>query len=1503
MMDRGRGGGRGRATKKQRAGLPTSQQPYPESVHTPGPSFGSSDVSPLHKIPQSAPQRGNKSRPINQTPHRASSPLAMPSTAATSENHSFRGITPRADKPGRSNTFHSSFTFESPTNHGMAPEVHSARKRAKTFETATTSSLDGDDDAHSKGGHSLRKRTRIDYTQVIDDEIGLAAARNGAEFAPKATATAPTVARSRKRKGGVSQEDTDDDDDLSSTTKRRRADKSPAAPRAASRRRNANKKLPAGMTAYIDQPSDNDAVQDTILVGVSMEDEETEQSSYLESDSVPSSPEGRSSPRQRDQPPTPSQQPEPAPMVSQPVSVSLENGEQPSQNLDDSLADEAGDKVNSKVNSSNGLVYESAMDLSLDHVPETAPNSNSAQPQDPVVTEHAGQEQQNHDQEQNTLSSQESNFTHLQPTERLDEASHFIIATKSLQPRTENSAAPPQLTQSNPPTSTDNAALIPSSPIAEPPVLESLSQQQAPPSPGPRQQSAQEVPAVESAPGSFDGANESEPSTVVESAQPQAQLPATATASSCPVLRVPKPLGPARLPRLESIYEAETPFASALHLEPYEDEDAVLPGPYTEWVYPEEAPPTPTSMPTPTPTPIPMDNITSEVTWDVTRKLKRKEFDALHRQESKRRKEKGLPQVDRFEFHDECARLYQAAIRAHGQGQLPSAPQGQLLPTDLASPSNKPLPDSDALESQLPTAAPSPAAEDDGQLDGMDYQQELDDDQDPEQDEQQVPERQNRRAVDPIEVTKSFSKQYLFPKIRDPADFATLLENPEDLDKETLINYTAAAVEALHSYQQEFNELKKIIDDEENSKRRQANDKTIANWENRQKDDEPLPWRRHYDEPIKGPPPFELRGARAPKPYVDDPYLEYQREQDRVMAQAYGFKHNNHVSLIGRQNPEEQRWEAPETRLRERKRTEKAAELAEDNVVEGKRTRRPRQVTDQSKEASRAGTPALAVAPIRRQRKTAATAFANGDADESVDPVPVAETVTESPRKQRAAAAAARAKQIADEESTSSVTPQDSSQGDEDYQAAQPTKARKRNRTAATEAAPSAPATEATKPTTKGKRPSRAPTSAPVSSAPEIATASFYGNPSAASTQADSRPSTASSDRSDGTADTTESTYSLRDKRKRNFALENDPELEPRPQRRKMPQKSADNNPEPKAANKKPRQPRQSPLSQLPPAMSVQAPPAPAIEPALAQFSIAPQPVVPPPQLSGGLKAPTLIYSNSAMPASAPVLAPAKASGQPPGLFLHTFNSAPAFQHGIPPPPAAPPAIKKPITRIKLTNTTGLVKGRPIGKGSRGGGKPGGSTLNAEGKLPTLTELQAEAPEKSYSEMSKSEKMSYSMRRRWASGEMQGAVEKRRTTLANKKAEKATGRPGEDSAPGSANHSGASTPQPQSQMLPQPPQAPPPQHIQHPLQGHPPPMGMMMVPGPLALPGGPPPLPLPQGPVGLVQPRTLQPPPAMQHPQPWGPPIVPGQGGQMVFSFPSAPHPLHGHPGHPGPMN
>ncbi|KAL2128732.1 hypothetical protein VTI74DRAFT_8710 [Chaetomium olivicolor] len=158
--------------------------------------------------------------------------------------------------------------------------------------------------------------------------------------------------------------------------------------------------------------------------------------------------------------------------------------------------------------------------------------------------------------------------------------------------------------------------------------------------------------------------------------------------------------------------------------------------------------------------------------------------------------------------------------------------------------------------------------------------------------------------------------------------------------------------------------------------------------------------------------------------------------------------------------------------------------------------------------------------------------------------------------------------------------------------------------------------------------------------------------------------------------------------------------------------------------------------------------------------------------------------------------------------------------------------------------------------------------------------------DKPYAEMTKSEKMSWSMRRRWASGEMQGAVEKRRTTLAIKKAERAasTGTNGmgviaegaESNGPGmtiEASSAGPSDPTTPASMHaqvppgPAPPaafDAPPPQapslgpvvgpatvvgSTPGPVYGgHPHPHGP---PGPLAFPRGPPPMHR-----GPIQPRT-----------------------------------------------
>ncbi|KAK4160164.1 hypothetical protein QBC43DRAFT_245928 [Cladorrhinum sp. PSN259] len=1468
-MDRGRGGGgRGRASKK-RATFPSHHQ-FQETI-------SNSPTPPPLSLPHTASHRGGRARPANPTPHRPSSPTA----------DSFR-VTPRGatapDRPGRTHTFHSTFILESPsssTTVNMTDLPPSARRRAKTIET--TSSFDGaDDEAHSKGGHSLRKRTRIDYTQMIDDELGLAAARNG-DLVPKSAIA--SSARSRKRKGAHSHDGTDEDEN----SKRRRADKEPGHARNNSRRRNTARKSMSDITPYIDHPSDNDTVQDTIMVGVSMDvavtDEDSDHSSVQESESPPSSPEGKK-PQQYYQPEQPRvRSPSPLSHPSHPTAATIEQ---------ESVSGHGCQSSNPQPNVPNWIFATVAATTLPDvptqtnqiqqHAREETPTKISRSPQpisaEPEVIPSAA-ESTPEEKPAEQSKSEETVLAEPIPSQAIHPAegctANGTVEDKSLKVET----AQQDVEMAEEDAGMEVEQDLSSKPVAEQRLNETEEAATTAPT---LQQDAQsdtktssEPPPLPQSDGTADVKPKSEPSP-------------PATTPTRPVLRAPKPVGPARFGQLEPIYASETPFASHLGLEPYEREDLVLPGPYTEWVYPGDGMVTPmqTPTPTPTPTPIPGDRGFGEVFWDVTQPLKEKQLFALHKQESWRRKAAGAPPISLMDFYNDCVRRHKAAKSqmARSGPTTTSAPTATFKAIVAQQPTGSgqetPRSYSPVLESQPPTAAPSPAPIDDDRMD--------------DQEEEVIERRPTKRngPAEPIEVTRNYTHLYSFPKIRDPTEISDLLENFEDMDSDTLYSTVAAAVETLDAYQREYNELKKLLDDEENAKRRQANDKTIVNWENRQNYEEPLPMRRHHDDAIKGPPPFEVRGARAPKPYVDDPVLEHQREEDRIMAQVYGFKHNNHPTQVGRQNPEEQRWEMPETRLRERKRTEKGAELAEENVVEGKRARKPRYVSDQSKDPSRSGTPVLGPGTGRRQRKTTALSVINGDGRTTPEitlPPPSENLLEMTPRKARAAAAAARARQMAVEEREETPVPvvvePESMQIDEEDVLQRPKLFHKRARGGLNKAPTSVPFSEAAK--SKGK--ARATKGQPTA---EISSSSFYSTPSGnAQYNEHPRPSTASSEESNRTAETNESAYSLRDKPKRNFLLENDPELEPRPKRRGK-------------KSKRLRKPAAAGVTSAPASLEpTSSAPAPAPEPAPATFP-APQPELawsqphtvnqqltspPPPPPAGGLKAPTIFFTN---PVTAHTLAPAP---PPPGPFMHTFNAVTSFPHSFPPPQADPPAIKKPITRIKVTN--GFSQGVTKVKAS----KPSNISKDGliDGKLPTLSQLAAEQPEKSYSEMSKSEKMSWSMRRRWASGEMQGAVEKRRTTLANKKAEKATTGEG-----GSNPGSGASTPQPQSGVLHPPPQEPSHQTQQQQM--------MVTLPnqGPLALPG-------PygdQGYMGMQPPMQMQ----MQQPQVYGghghlhghphqlpPPspmqMVPGgqPGGQMVFQFPVAQPPLNPHqPLHPG---
>ncbi|KAL1838931.1 hypothetical protein VTJ49DRAFT_2062 [Mycothermus thermophilus] len=789
---------------------------------------------------------------------------------------------------------------------------------------------------------------------------------------------------------------------------------------------------------------------------------------------------------------------------------------------------------------------------------------------------------------------------------------------------------------------------------------------------------------------------------------------------------------PSRFPHLDPIYKSETPFASRLNLTPYESDDVLLPGPYTEWVYPTTtvnpytAGNCASSRATSPPATVPFEKAAEEIHWDMHRPIKMKQFARMYYQDRRRRKLAGEKPLSLWEYNNLVVKQWKEFH--HGEPETTDSNGGAVSLTRLSE--ERPPHDNEEVvpkesppaESAVPTAVPSPVPVEDGAPEDVE-EQEAD---------EPIADNDTRPAtpaepVEPVDVTRFPTKQYSFPRLRDPKDLTAELEEFTDLSTSELYEKAAAAVEVLHKYEKEYRELRKLLDDEENAKRRQANDKTIINWENRQRSDEPQFYRRHFDDVVKGPPPFEVRGMRAPKPYVDDTCLEHQKSEDRIMAQVYGFKLDTHPARVGKQDPEEQRWEMPENRLR--KRTEKGAELAEENVVEGKRTRKPRNISDQSKDVSRSVTPAMAptFGPARRPRRKVTTSttpalstFINGD-EEDGDPVQATEAMPEPVRTRRAA----------------------------------------RGRGAAQE------------------------DEKPVSMPPGFGGALNKGI-GASPANEDSRPSTATSEDSAQSAESIGSAYSLREKRKRNFVLENDPGLETRPKRRATSQakvQQAEIQEPVVASPKKKRGPKKKDSSSQQPFLASVPSPVPhhtALPPAPQQqhqqqeakfYNFVPAPMAA--EANNG--------SAHTMPAQA-------------GPFVHTFNAAPAFPPGAPPPPPPPPAVKKPLTKIKFTNNGAssaspvavptATSPHPTSRASTPGSTAGSANKAApkrvrnkkvaDGLASTLSNGDGDM-DKPYSEMTKSEKMSWSMRRRWASGEMQGAVEKRRTTLANKKAERAAG--------------------------------------------------------------------------------------------------------------------------------
>lgn len=274
--------------------------------------------------------------------------------------------------------------------------------------------------------------------------------------------------------------------------------------------------------------------------------------------------------------------------------------------------------------------------------------------------------------------------------------------------------------------------------------------------------------------------------------------------------------------------------------------------------------------------------------------------------------------------------------------------------TEAATPAlNTPTRGSPVPESMEPTASNSPAPAADEGDDG-----DVSDSED-------------------VEVRRFFR----YRKLRDPEEYISAVENYEDMSTTELFELLEAINVSLVQWQTEWTGLGKVVDDYENSLRRRLAD---SKYESRTRN-----LHQHginYEEPE-----FVVKGYKAKEREVMSE-TRYLQGQDRIMAAAYGFEYDPHPSKIGRQNPETQQVGIMTRGRSLRNQPRQTAKATETDEVTGKRTRKPVQLFDPAApDVSRSSTPV----PTRTRRRrngngedeALASSF-NGDANSDVEEPP-----------------------------------------------------------------------------------------------------------------------------------------------------------------------------------------------------------------------------------------------------------------------------------------------------------------------------------------------------------------------------------------------------------------------------------------------------------------------------------------------------------------------------------
>lgn len=1360
-MDRGRG--RGRVSK----GRASQTSPQPGQSHINSSPTASSTLTPstLQSYPQtqthSYSARGRVNSPTSFTQSPQQQLPAHPSTMGPIA----RGVSQQSDGPAVT----ASPPFESPPKARNATPVGvSTRRRSRGVASNGAGDEGEDHEGQAKGGHSLRKRARIDYTQ-LHEAVEIEGPAHAQTVAVSKKTGTPAAPLTRKRRNTQDLLSGSDSDYANGRAKRARSEKAasglkPVTP--SSRRQGMHRRQP-----HRDQSPSNKSLHDNRTVGASMDAEiEGSHSSHQSSSG---------------------NEPKSALPSEFPPSRLVASGDQNDQSpLEESLPTEKDPASTSETDRypSRGLTAAELKEMS-----ELQAELNRLSRQVRAAYSHSERAHAQQEVKEQSPSSSQYSSNATAPTKRED-----------------------------------------------------------------RRSPDDRIDSIE--PSDSPDDRHGAPSSTTPTSHPHIE--------GLPVEKA----GPKVLPQLKPVYAAAP--ETCRQLKAYEVEEVILPASWTEVSQPQEkAVPIATPTATPVHTPPPGKPTPYLDSWKRTKLPTYKVFFEMYREDKYLRQVNGKPPITLMEYRTIVSRKHFEALEKRKQ-RLADPPPVEADPEPVAPPpmtkkgrgrktkrglkakgqvskADSPIVEtprvSPAVESQVPTAAPTPEPQEEeahqdepgvgvaGEDDDMVGDHEVDPEGNP-------AEAENDGPLVPEIITKIPKRQYAFKKLPDPTGFEDQLADPQDLDTEDLYDRLEASAEAIKAWQEEYNELRKICDDEDNAKRRVQNDKAIENWDARQKLDEPPIWRRTFTDVLtKVPPFFELKGARAPKAYVDDPEEQHQREEDLVMAQAYGFAHDNDRRHIGKQNPEAQRWDMSENRLRERKQTKKAADAAEEGaVVEGKRTRKPRVVGDQSAQPSRAATPAPITRPRRTKRgaqveEPAPTGLqadeVNNSADVMVDDVaePVPEPVVTRKRGPRGKVKAGNVVAavatpevpadpmpdprpadlpLADSTQAKSESPENSSKRKypdlsravfED-EMTDKTQAKKRKRGQHPLATASFPAPPDSLPRyyddywkndnswdapclpapTKKQRKTKAQTSASTPVDNEVPANSFYRRtqePDSMPQHDDQpRPSTSSSNGTAHTAGTIETSYSLRSQKPRNYAEENDPGITVGGRKRARAKETHKETPKEAAKEATEETPKKTTMGTK---KRTPVPDSPEADNQPSVLDVADEAVMPDvpnesvtfpaPDVDGTPEVQDVQMSERPQPPSGPrktvrhIKKPrskekgkgkadtatgtgARASVDPAvsamdgqDHMMHTFSA-----HPEPAPDGKP--VKK--TRIKLV-TKPLKDKDNTNRTSAGPSESIGSTPIPEDGDTPMDGSDLGDPEKPYAEMSKSEKMSYSMKRRF----------------------------------------------------------------------------------------------------------------------------------------------------------